>query len=196
MNLDDIHRGVKKHKKRKRVGRGPGSGHGKTSGRGHKGQGQLAGWSASPIFEGGASPLIRRIPKRGFHNQFAKTVAIVNLGALDKAFKTGDEVTVESLREKDLAKGRYDELKVLGEGQLTVSAQTPDVGEASDALPVPFAGEPLEIGFNPEFLIAGLESAGSQDVTLKLISPLRPGLIESADGSGFLYLIMPIRLNV
>jgi len=82
------------------------------------------------------------------------------------------------------------------EGQLTVSAQTPDVGEASDALPVPFAGEPLEIGFNPEFLIAGLESAGAQDVTLKLISPLRPGLLESADGSGFLYLIMPIRLNV
>ena len=119
MNLDDIHRGVKKHKKRKRVGRGPGSGHGKTSGRGHKGQGQLAGWSASPIFEGGASPLIRRIPKRGFHNQFAKTVAIVNLGDLDEVFKAGDEVTMESLREKDLAKGRYDELKVLGEGQLT-----------------------------------------------------------------------------
>lgn len=82
------------------------------------------------------------------------------------------------------------------EGQLTVSAQTPDVGEASDALPVPFAGEPFEIGFNAEFLIAGLESAGSQDVVLKLISPLRPGLIESADDSGFLYLIMPIRLNV
>ena len=82
------------------------------------------------------------------------------------------------------------------EGELTVSAQTPDVGEASDALPVPFAGEPFEIGFNPEFLIAGLESAGAADVVLKLISPLRPGLLESADGSGFLYLIMPIRLNV
>ena len=82
------------------------------------------------------------------------------------------------------------------EGELTVSAQTPDVGEASDALPVPFAGEPFEIGFNPEFLIAGLESAGAGDVVLKLISPLRPGLLESADGSGFLYLIMPIRLNV
>src|SRR6202171_3253280 len=103
MNIHDIHRGVKKHKKRKRVGRGPGSGHGKTSGRGHKGQGQLAGWSASPIFEGGASPLIRRIPKRGFHNQFAKTIAIVNLGDLDDAFKAGDEVTMESLRERDLA---------------------------------------------------------------------------------------------
>src|ERR671937_2682278 len=82
------------------------------------------------------------------------------------------------------------------EGELRVSAQTPDVGEASEPLPVPFAGEPFEIGFNPEFLIAGLESAGSDDVVVKLISPLRPGMIESADGSGFLYLIMPIRLNV
>jgi DNA polymerase-3 subunit beta len=82
------------------------------------------------------------------------------------------------------------------EGQLTVSAQTPDVGEASEPLPVPFNGEPFEIGFNPEYLKDGLESVGSDDVVLKLISPLRPGLIESGDGSGFLYLIMPIRLNV
>ena len=82
------------------------------------------------------------------------------------------------------------------EGELTVSAQTPDVGEAREALPVPFAGEPFEIGFNPEFLRDGLESVESGDLVLKLISPLRPGLIEAADGSGFLYLIMPIRLNV
>ncbi len=82
------------------------------------------------------------------------------------------------------------------EGQLTVSAQTPDVGEASEPLPVPFAGEPFEIGFNPDFLKDGLESVDSGDVVLKLISPLRPGLIEAGDGSGFLYLIMPIRLNV
>jgi len=82
------------------------------------------------------------------------------------------------------------------EGELTVSAQTPDVGEASEAIPVPFKGEPFEIGFNPEFLRDGLESVGSDDLILKLISPLRPGLIEGADESGFLYLIMPIRLNV
>jgi DNA polymerase-3 subunit beta len=80
-------------------------------------------------------------------------------------------------------------------GELTVSAQTPDVGEASESLPVAFQGETLEIGFNPEFLREGLESVDG-DVLLKLISPLRPGLIESADGSGFQYLIMPIRLNV
>jgi DNA polymerase-3 subunit beta len=82
------------------------------------------------------------------------------------------------------------------EGELTVSAQTPDVGEARESLPVPFAGEPFEIGFNPDFLRDGLESVEGEDLRLKLISPLRPGLIEAADESGFLYLIMPIRLNV
>jgi DNA polymerase-3 subunit beta len=82
-----------------------------------------------------------------------------------------------------------------GEGELTVSAQTPDVGEASEALPVPFSGEPFEIGFNPEFLRDGLESVESEELVLKLISPLRPGLIESPDGGEFVYLIMPIRLN-
>jgi DNA polymerase-3 subunit beta len=82
-----------------------------------------------------------------------------------------------------------------GEGELTVSAQTPDVGEASETLPVPFAGEPFEIGFNPEFLRDGLESVESDELVLKLISPLRPGLIESPDGGEFVYLIMPIRLN-
>ncbi len=81
-------------------------------------------------------------------------------------------------------------------GELTVSAQTPDVGEALESLPVAFQGEPLEIGFNPEFLRAGLEAIDEGDVVLKLISPLRPGLIEAADGSRFQYLIMPIRLNV
>lgn len=82
------------------------------------------------------------------------------------------------------------------EGELTVSAQTPDVGEASEPLPIPFSGEAFEIGFNPDFFKDGLEAVESGDVVLKLISPLRPGLIEAGDGSGFLYLIMPIRLNV
>jgi DNA polymerase III subunit beta len=81
-------------------------------------------------------------------------------------------------------------------GELTVSAQTPDVGEARESLPVAFQGEPLEIGFNPEFLRAGLEAVEEGDVLLKLISPLRPGLIEAGDASRFKYLIMPIRLNV
>ncbi len=82
------------------------------------------------------------------------------------------------------------------EGEVTVSARTPDIGEASETVPVPFAGEPLEIGFNPDFLRDGLESMDGEDVLLKLISPLRPGLLGSADESGFQYLLMPIRLNV
>src|SRR6059058_265541 len=82
------------------------------------------------------------------------------------------------------------------EGELTVSAQTPDIGEASESLPVAFKGEPLEIGFNPEFFRDGLESAESEDLVLKLISPLRPGLIQSGGDGGFVYLVMPIRLNV
>jgi DNA polymerase III subunit beta len=81
------------------------------------------------------------------------------------------------------------------EGQLTVSAETPDVGEASEALPVPFSGERFEIGFNPDFLRDGLESVESEELLLKLISPLRPGLIESPQDGEFVYLIMPIRLN-
>jgi len=81
-------------------------------------------------------------------------------------------------------------------GSLTISARTPDIGEASESLPVPFQGEPMEIGFNPEFLRDGLETIEEEELILKLTSPLRPGLIESADGSGFVYLVMPIRLNV
>ncbi len=82
------------------------------------------------------------------------------------------------------------------EGSLEVSAQTPDVGEARESLPVPFRGEPLEIGFNPEFFRDGLESAETDELVLKLISALRPGLIESGGDGGFIYLVMPIRLNV
>ena len=81
-------------------------------------------------------------------------------------------------------------------GELTISAQTPDIGEAKEALPVAFQGDPMDIGFNPEFLRDGLEAVEDSDVLLKLISPLRPGLLEAGDGSGFVYLIMPIRLNV
>ena len=119
MILNDIHRGVRRNKKRKRLGRGPGSGVGKTAGRGHKGQGSRAGSSAKPTFQGGAMPLVRRVPKRGFNNRWALTVAVVNVGQLDAAFDAGEEVTLESLAQKNLAKGRFDVLKVLGNGELT-----------------------------------------------------------------------------
>jgi len=119
MNLNDIHRGIHKYKARKRVGRGKGTGLGKTSGRGHKGQGARAGWSAPPTFEGGQMPLVRRIPKRGFHNRFAAAVAIINLAELDEAFAANEEVTPETLRAKRIVRGQYDVLKVLGDGALT-----------------------------------------------------------------------------
>ena len=119
MRLHDIHQGINKHKRKKRLGRGPGSGHGKTSGRGHNGQRSRAGASRSPVFQGGAMPLVRRVPKRGFHNKFAVDVAIVNIGDLNEVFAAGDEVNLETLRQKSLLKGRFDLLKVLGDGQLT-----------------------------------------------------------------------------
>jgi DNA polymerase-3 subunit beta len=82
------------------------------------------------------------------------------------------------------------------EGALEVSAETPDIGEARESLPAPFKGEVLEIGFNPEFLQDGLDSAESEELIFKLISPHRPGLIQSGDDGGFIYLVMPVRLNV
>jgi large subunit ribosomal protein L15 len=119
MNLHDIHRGISKNKKRRRIGRGSGSGRGKTSGRGGKGQTARAGYSALPIFQGGAMPLVRRIPKRGFTNEFALSVANVNVGDLEAAFESGDEVNPQTLREKSIIRTRYDVLKVLGDGELT-----------------------------------------------------------------------------
>lgn len=119
MNLNELHRGVQKNKRRKRIGRGPGSGHGKTSTRGSKGQGSRSGYASMRVFEGGQMPLVRRIPKRGFHNKFAETVAVINVGDLDAKFTSGEEVTPETLKAKSLAKGGYDLLKVLGDGELT-----------------------------------------------------------------------------
>ena len=119
MIINDVHRGIKKNKKRRRIGRGPGSGHGKTSGRGHNGQGSRSGSSSHPTFQGGMMPMIRRIPKRGFNNRWGLTVAVVNLGQIDQAFDAGEEVTLESLAAKNLAKGRFDVLKVLGDGELS-----------------------------------------------------------------------------
>jgi DNA polymerase III subunit beta len=83
------------------------------------------------------------------------------------------------------------------DGELTVSARTPDIGEASETIPSEFRGEPLEIGFNPTFMRDGLESVGSPGLVLKLVSPLRPGVIEAegSDDGEFLYLVMPVRLG-
>jgi DNA polymerase III subunit beta len=82
------------------------------------------------------------------------------------------------------------------EGELTVAAETPEVGDASESVPAPYSGEPLEIAFNPQFLIEGLESVEGEELVLKLSSPLRPGLLEPVGDEDFSYLVMPIRLNV
>jgi DNA polymerase-3 subunit beta len=80
--------------------------------------------------------------------------------------------------------------------ELTVAASTPDVGDAEETMPAAFEGEPLEIGFNPEFLREGIESVEGDEVMLRLISPLRPGLLQPVGNEDFRYLVMPIRLNV
>jgi large subunit ribosomal protein L15 len=120
MNLDDVHRGVEKRRKRKRIGRGPGSGFGKTAGKGHKGYYSRAGSSKRVGYEGGQMPLARRIAKRGFSNRrFQQQVAIVNVAALEKAFEDGASIRPETLVEKGLASKNSDCIKILGNGQLT-----------------------------------------------------------------------------
>ena len=119
MSLHEVHENVTRHRKPTRVGRGLGSGQGKTSGKGHKGQRARAGWKASPVFQGGGMPLVRRVPKRGFTNSFALRIAAVNVGDLESEFDAGDAVTPESLVERGLIKVRHDLIKVLGDGELT-----------------------------------------------------------------------------
>ena len=106
-------------KERKRIGRGTGSGQGKTAGKGHKGQKARAGRGMRPGFEGGQMPLQRRIPKRGFVNIFRTEMAIVNVAKLEKYFEAGETVTVEALVEKGLVKKVLDGVKVLGNGDIT-----------------------------------------------------------------------------
>lgn len=120
MDLSTVHIGVHKRKKKKRLGRGIGSGHGKTAGKGHKGQYTRAGANRPhPLFEGGQMPLFRRMPKRGFsHARFDRVYLIVNVGMLERAFNDGDTVDPESLRKKGLAKGRADGVRILGKGEL------------------------------------------------------------------------------
>ena len=121
MMLDDVNRGVEKHTKLMRVGRGTGSGKGKQAGRGGKGQTARAGYKALSIFQGGGTPLVRRVPKRGFTNSFALTVVAVNVSDLEREFAAGAEVTAEALIAKHLAPKRHDVLKILGDGVLTKS---------------------------------------------------------------------------
>ena len=118
MKLHELRPNDKAFKERKRVGRGPGSGLGKTSGKGHKGQNARSGGGVRPGFEGGQLPLFRRLPKRGFSNAKFKTeYAVINLSDLNK-FEDGAIVTPEILKEMGILKNQLDGVKVLGNGKL------------------------------------------------------------------------------
>lgn len=122
MIINDVNEKAKAAKKPRRVGRGIGSGRGKTSQRGHKGQGSRSGFSMNPVFEGGQMPLVRRIPKRGFNNKkFADAVIAVNVGDLELFFEKGDAITPELLVEKGVVKKVFDKIKILATGELTKS---------------------------------------------------------------------------
>jgi len=119
MRLGDLRPAKGARKKRKRIGRGPGSGHGKTSTRGHKGHKARSGGGKGPGFEGGQMPLYRRIPKRGFKNPFRREFAVVNLDDLARCFPRGGEVTPATLVEAGLlGSARRGLVKVLGHGEL------------------------------------------------------------------------------
>ncbi|HDM76269.1 MAG TPA: 50S ribosomal protein L15 [Deltaproteobacteria bacterium] len=119
MQLNELKPVEGSRRKRKRVGRGPGSGHGKTACKGHKGQKSRSGGGVPPWFEGGQMPLQRRVPKRGFNNaRFKKRYAVVNVSALEK-FEENSEVTPESLKEKGLIKKILDGVKILGDGEIS-----------------------------------------------------------------------------
>ena len=105
--------------KKKRVGRGPGSGLGKTAGRGHKGQKSRSGYSKKIGFEGGQMPLQRRLPKRGFTNIFKKQWLEVSLAKLEESFSAGDEITPEILHERGLIKKAKHDLVILGSGDIS-----------------------------------------------------------------------------
>jgi large subunit ribosomal protein L15 len=117
MRIEDIRPADGSRKKNKRVGRGIGSGHGKTSCKGHKGQKARSGGPKGAGFEGGQMPLQRRVPKRGFKNNFSVTYSVVNLDAIDK-LKGFEEITLELLIEKGLIKDIKNGLKVLGNGNI------------------------------------------------------------------------------
>lgn len=119
MDLSNLHPPSGARRRKKRVGRGEGSGTGVTAGRGHKGAKSRSGFKRKRGFEGGQMPLHRRVPKRGFHNPFRVEYAVVNLDTLSARFDDGTEVTPELLRERRIVRRSRALIKVLGRGDLT-----------------------------------------------------------------------------
>ena len=119
MKLHELSPAAGSKKEVKRIGRGAGSGQGKTAGKGHKGQKARAGRGMRPGFEGGQMPLQRRVPKRGFVNIFGKEFSLVNVSALDQSFEDGAVVDIDALIEKGLVKKVLDGVKILGNGEIS-----------------------------------------------------------------------------
>ncbi|MGN0162062.1 MAG: 50S ribosomal protein L15 [Candidatus Ornithomonoglobus sp.] len=132
MKLEELKPQAGSTHRKKIIGRGIGSGVGKTSGRGQKGQKARSGGGVRPGFEGGQMPLYRRLPKRGFHNKFAKKFVAVNVEVLDK-FNDGDEVTAEALLAKGIISKELDGVKLLGRGEVTkkVTVKVAKVSESA-----------------------------------------------------------------
>lgn len=119
MNLEEVNEGVEINRARKRIGRGVGSKTGKTSGRGKDGHKSRSGYSRHPMFSGSDTPIYMRTPKRGFNNRFATDVVGVNIGLINGAFEEGSQITPADIRHRGLVKVRFDELKILGDGEVT-----------------------------------------------------------------------------
>lgn len=136
MKLHELKPAEGSRKERNRVGRGTGSGNGKTAGRGHKGQKARSGGGVRPGFEGGQMPIYRRLPKRGFKNVWAKKYVAVNLSTLEKKFDDGAEVSLESLREIGVIKKKnfIDGIRVLGGGELTKKLNVVAAGVSKSAV--------------------------------------------------------------
>ena len=119
LSLNNLHPAKGSTHKKKRLGRGPGTGLGKTAGRGNKGQKSRSGYSSKTGFEGGQMPLHRRLPKRGFTNIFKKQWIEVSLGALENSFAADDEITPEVLHQRGIIKKAKHDIVVLGNGEVT-----------------------------------------------------------------------------
>jgi len=132
LKLNDIGAPQGANREKKRRGRGPASGQGKTGGRGHKGQKARSGGGVPPWFEGGQMPLNRRLPKRGFTNIFKKHFQLVNLDQLEGRFQAGETVNAESLAERGLVRSVRQPVKLLGRGEITKSL-TVSVDRASES---------------------------------------------------------------
>jgi len=146
MKLSELTNSVPR-KQRKRVGRGDGSGSGRTAGRGEKGAGARTGHSRRPYFEGGQIPLIRRLPKRGFKNPNHKIYDLINLSALEQNFEAGQSVDRAALEQQGLLKSDRLPLKILGNGELTKALKVKaDKFSASAKAAIEAAGGSCEIG--------------------------------------------------